>query len=117
MAEEEQQHVEEEMGEEEEVALGKPISILEGSGVTAADIKKLQEGGFQTVEAIAFATRRTLIAVKVRPFSGHLPHISLKHDLFTNFWPGFWVSFAQITPISRGRKIGKSCLEEPPFHS
>ena len=40
------------------------ISALEKQGIAAGDIKKLQEGGFNTVEAIAFSTKKTLIAVK-----------------------------------------------------
>jgi hypothetical protein len=41
-----------------------PISKLEGSGITSADVKKLMECGFYTVEAIAYSTRKTLAAVK-----------------------------------------------------
>ena len=33
-------------------------------GIGAADIKKLQEAGFCTVESIAFAPRKNLLAVK-----------------------------------------------------
>lgn len=40
------------------------ISALEGSGVTAADLKKLAEAGFTTAESIAFATKKQLIDVK-----------------------------------------------------
>ena len=40
------------------------ISTLEKQGIAASDIKKLQEGGFNTVEAVAFSTKKTLIAVK-----------------------------------------------------
>ena len=41
-----------------------PLSALEGSGITSADLKKLQEHGFTTVEAIAFATRKQITEVK-----------------------------------------------------
>ncbi|CAF4986062.1 unnamed protein product [Rotaria socialis] len=42
-----------------------PITKLDKScGVGTADIKKLQEAGFCTVESIAFAPRKTLLAVK-----------------------------------------------------
>lgn len=40
------------------------VQSLEQVGVAAADVKKLQEGGFNTVEAIAFSTRKQLIGVK-----------------------------------------------------
>lgn len=40
------------------------IKKLEGQGVSAADLKKLQEAGFNTVEAIAFAPKKSLIAIK-----------------------------------------------------
>ena len=43
-----------------------PISIrsLENVGIAAADIKKLQENGFNTVESIAFSTRKQIVDVK-----------------------------------------------------
>lgn len=43
-----------------------PISVeaLEKSGIPALDVKKLQEGGFNTVESIAFSTKKQLINVK-----------------------------------------------------
>ena len=42
-----------------------PISKLDKScGIGSADIKKLQEAGFCTVESIAFAPRKSLLAVK-----------------------------------------------------
>jgi DNA repair protein RAD51 len=42
-----------------------PISKLDKScGIGNADIKKLQEAGFCTVESIAFAPRKSLLAVK-----------------------------------------------------
>jgi DNA repair protein RAD51 len=41
-----------------------PISILEKQGISAGDIKKLQEEGFNTVESIAFATKKTIAAVR-----------------------------------------------------
>lgn len=62
------ERVEESDVEEEEEAppQGQPLSGLEGAGITAADIKKLTEGGFHTIESVAYATKRTLMAVKVR---------------------------------------------------
>jgi len=41
-----------------------PISKLEGNGITTGDVKRLKESGFNTVESVAFATRRTLMALK-----------------------------------------------------
>jgi len=40
------------------------ISKLEGNGISAADIKKLAEAGFHTVESIAYATKKVLSAIK-----------------------------------------------------
>lgn len=42
-----------------------PITKLDKScGIGTADLKKLQEAGFCTVESIAFAPRKSLLAVK-----------------------------------------------------
>ncbi|KAK8900051.1 recombinase rad51 [Tritrichomonas musculus] len=41
-----------------------PLSALEGAGITAADLKKLSEHGFTTVESIAFSTKKNLVEVK-----------------------------------------------------
>lgn len=38
--------------------------FLQSQGIAAADIKKLQEAGYNTVEAVAFAPRKDLIAIK-----------------------------------------------------
>lgn len=35
-----------------------------GSGISAADVKKLLEGGFHTVESVAYSTKKHLMAVK-----------------------------------------------------
>jgi len=40
------------------------VSKLEGQGITAADIKKLQEAGFHTIESIAFTMKKHLITIK-----------------------------------------------------
>lgn len=40
------------------------ITKLEGGGITAADIKKLQIEGFETVESIAFSPKKALTAIK-----------------------------------------------------
>ncbi|KAG9304939.1 hypothetical protein G9A89_003107 [Geosiphon pyriformis] len=41
-----------------------PLTSLEGAGVSAADIKKLQEAGFNTIESIAYTPKKALIAIK-----------------------------------------------------
>jgi DNA repair protein RAD51 len=41
-----------------------PLPSLEGSGITATDLKKLADAGFTTVESIAFSTRKQLVEVK-----------------------------------------------------
>jgi len=53
------------MGEQAQLQTG-PTSLtsLEGAGVTAADLKKLTDAGFATVEAIAFATKKQIVEVK-----------------------------------------------------
>jgi len=57
--------VEEDVGEEEEDSGPIPISRLEGTNqVTASDVKKLKDGGFQTVESIAFSTKKALTQVR-----------------------------------------------------
>ncbi|EGC35484.1 hypothetical protein DICPUDRAFT_78805 [Dictyostelium purpureum] len=51
--------------EEEEEDTYLPLSKLEGqSGIQAADIKKLQEQGLNTVQAVAFSTKKTLCSIK-----------------------------------------------------
>ena len=52
--------------EEEEMELEgpTPIKALEEKGINAGDIKKLEEAGYHTVEAIAFTPKRALINVK-----------------------------------------------------
>ncbi|CAK9808999.1 DNA repair protein RAD51 homolog 1 [Anthophora plagiata] len=42
----------------------KLIKTLEGNGITAGDIKKLEEAGYYTVEAVAYAPKKCLIAIK-----------------------------------------------------
>lgn len=50
----------------EEVEEGGPLKLrqLEGNGISASDIKKLEEGGFYTIESIAFAHKKELLAIK-----------------------------------------------------
>ena len=40
------------------------ITKLASAGIGAADLKKLQEAGYNTIEAVAFAPRKDLIAIK-----------------------------------------------------
>ncbi|RTG84615.1 DNA repair protein RAD51 [Schistosoma bovis] len=40
------------------------IQKLESAGIAAADVKKLREAGFHTVESIQFVPKKTLLAVK-----------------------------------------------------
>ncbi|XP_041354399.1 DNA repair protein RAD51 homolog 1 [Gigantopelta aegis] len=41
-----------------------PIVRLEGNGLTGSDIKKLEEAGFFTVEAVAFVPKKMLLSIK-----------------------------------------------------
>lgn len=36
----------------------------QGNGISSSDIKKLEEAGFFTVESVAFAPKKTLLAIK-----------------------------------------------------
>ncbi|KAL3183648.1 hypothetical protein MRX96_033748 [Rhipicephalus microplus] len=40
------------------------IQKLEGNGIGAADIRKLEEAGFHTVEAVAYAPKKQLLTIK-----------------------------------------------------
>ncbi|XP_065259224.1 DNA repair protein RAD51 homolog 1 isoform X2 [Emys orbicularis] len=49
----------------EEESLGpQPISRLEQCGINANDVKKLEEAGFHTVEAVAYAPKKELLNIK-----------------------------------------------------
>ena len=39
-------------------------NLFQTQGIGAADLKKLQEAGYNTIEAVAFAPRKDLIAIK-----------------------------------------------------
>lgn len=41
-----------------------PIQKLEGCGIHPQDIKKLQESGIYTVEAVAYSTKKSLEKIK-----------------------------------------------------
>ena len=40
------------------------IEKLEGPGIVAADIKKLKEAGYHTIEAVLYATKKELSGIK-----------------------------------------------------
>jgi len=50
--------------EEEEQSGPILIEKLEGGGINNQDLKKLKENGFQTVESIAFATKKNVVRNK-----------------------------------------------------
>ncbi|KAJ1971453.1 recombinase rad51 [Dimargaris xerosporica] len=58
------QHEEEMEGLEEESAGPLPIEQLEQSGLGAADVKKLREAGFYTVESVAYTPKKQLLNIK-----------------------------------------------------
>ncbi|XP_050726587.1 DNA repair protein RAD51 homolog A-like [Eriocheir sinensis] len=51
---------------EADMGAGGPMLIqtLEQNGILAADVKKLEEAGFYTVEAVAFAPKKALLSIK-----------------------------------------------------
>lgn len=53
-----------EVDEEMELEGPTPIKSLEEQGINAGDIKKLEEAGFHTVEAVAFTPKKQLTTVK-----------------------------------------------------
>ena len=42
----------------------KPLSVLEQHGITASDIQKFIDAGYNTVEAISYTPKKTLVQVK-----------------------------------------------------
>ncbi|GFR70205.1 DNA repair protein RAD51 homolog 1 [Elysia marginata] len=52
------------MTAEEETFGPMPLAKLEGNGISAGDIKKMEEAGFFTVESVAFAPKKMLLAIK-----------------------------------------------------
>lgn len=49
---------------EDEIEGPTPIMKLEEHGIAAGDIKKLIEGGFHTIESVAFMSKKHLVLVK-----------------------------------------------------
>lgn len=62
----EDQQQQQQVEEEEEEEVGGPLRIakLETFGISTADIKKLSDAGFHTVEALAFTPKKALLAIK-----------------------------------------------------
>lgn len=48
----------------EEIDGPTPVMKLQEQGISATDIKKLEEAGFHTIEAVAFTPKKHLILVK-----------------------------------------------------
>lgn len=66
MQAEKEVEAEQEVQQEEAVEMDGPTAIkaLEEKGINAGDIKKMEEAGFHTVEAVAFTPKKHLILVK-----------------------------------------------------
>lgn len=54
----------EEQAQELELDGPTPVKALEEKGINAGDVKKLEEAGLHTVEAIAFTPKKALVQVK-----------------------------------------------------
>jgi len=65
-AEKPEEKEEEAQAEEEQMEIDgpTPIKALEEKGINSGDIKKLEEAGFHTVEAVAFTPKKHLVIVK-----------------------------------------------------
>merc|ERR1712072_191250 len=61
---EEEQAEEQAEAEAMEIEGPTPIKALEEKGINAGDIKKMEEAGFHTVEAVAFTPKKHLVIVK-----------------------------------------------------
>jgi DNA repair protein RAD51 len=66
MSKSKEKETEEAVTEEGAAATAGPnlVTRLEECGISAADVKKLQDAGLWTVESVAFATRKTLLGIK-----------------------------------------------------
>lgn len=74
-----------------------PLSRLKEYGIAQQDITKLQEAGFQTVESIAMATKKSLLLVKGISENKADKLIDLVHKIFP-------LSFTTATSIHEERK-------------
>ena len=61
---EEEEAQDEQEAEAMEIDGPTPIKALEEKGINSGDIKKLEEAGFHTVEAVAFTPKKHLVIVK-----------------------------------------------------
>jgi DNA repair protein RAD51 len=59
-----QEQQEEDVVSEDEAIGFNPIEELESAGISAVDVRKLKESGFHTVQAVAYAPMKALLAVK-----------------------------------------------------
>jgi DNA repair protein RAD51 len=41
-----------------------PVSVLEQHGISAGDVKKLMEAGYNTVESVVYAPKKNLLTIK-----------------------------------------------------
>ena len=41
-----------------------PVSILEAHGIGSADVKKLREAGYHTIESVVYAPKKAFLAIK-----------------------------------------------------
>jgi DNA repair protein RAD51 len=64
MKQAEKEVVQQEEDEEVELDGPTPIKALEEKGVNAGDIKKLEEAGYHTIEAVAFTPKKHLVQTK-----------------------------------------------------
>ena len=64
MKQAEKEETQQQEDEEMELDGPTPIKALEEKGINAGDIKKLEEAGFHTVEAVAFTPKKNLVIVK-----------------------------------------------------
>ncbi|KAB5517052.1 hypothetical protein PHYPO_G00185020 [Pangasianodon hypophthalmus] len=57
--------VEVEADAEEDESFGpQPLNRLEQCGISASDLKKLEDAGFHTIEAVAYAPKKELLNIK-----------------------------------------------------
>lgn len=40
------------------------VMFVQANGISAADVKKMEEAGYFTVEAVAYAPKKSLLAIK-----------------------------------------------------
>ena len=50
--------------EEQQEETFHPIDLLQDHGINASDISKLRDAGFNSIEAITYSTKKTLVAIK-----------------------------------------------------